>query len=540
MDRRTQTIEPLPLQQGAMPGRPRALIICTHLRRDRSKAKDRDFLQPLAGVHIGSCIDSARYDVELYHEMWHGPYDTVSVIPGRYAIVFLTGLQQDFDRMRQLSFFFRRAGVRVVAGGNVCTLFPDFATRFFDAVCVGGVEAVFAVMRDLETGALRPIYQASRHGAGTFPVAYDLMTKARINVPFHLLEASRGCSFACSFCILPAERNGHLAYGAATVIQAIDDAVDSSPRWSLRRLFPMIWFMDNNFSDDPKYLKALCQALASHGRVRAWGALITQNVLRDRETIRLMARSKCRALFVGIESFDREFLRRTGKKQNLSRTQSVPDDIAFAERQGIVIAYSQLIDPRTADPAAVRADLVTIARGGRLPLPCFISFISPLVGTAMFWECVDRNELRPGLRMRELDGETIAFGETPAPEAALVEFARAAFSETWRLVPRRLILLNVGRRMIRARCLSPFRWFVALQCSWRIMAKSADYSTGADRRYTAGTERLDPQYDEHPPDLSPADHARYFAPILLTEPDGRLADWLERYRPGQTAPHRAS
>ena len=540
MDGRTQTIEPLLIEEGATLDRPRVLIICTHLRRDRSKAKDRDFLQPLAGVHIGSCIDRARYNVELYHEMWHGPYDTGSVVQGRYLVVFLTGLQQDFDRMRQLSFFFRRAGACVVAGGNVCTLFPDFAARFFDVVCVGGVEAVFAVMRDLEADALRPIYQASRHGAGTFPVAYDLLTKAGINVPFHLLEASRGCSFTCTFCILPAERNGHLAYGASTVEHAVDRAVDSSPRWSFRRLFPMIWFMDNNFSDDPKYLVALCQALASHRRVRAWGALITQNVLRDRDTIRLMARSKCRALFVGIESFDRDFLQRTRKKQNLSRSQSVPDDIAFAERQGIVIAYSQLVDPRTADPAAVRADLIAIARDGRLPLPCFLSFISPLVGTAMFWECVDRNELRPGLRMREMDGETIAFSESRLPETELVRFARTAFSETWRLVPPRLILLNVVKRMIRARCVSPFRWFVALQCSWRIMAKSADYAPGADRLYTAGTERLDPQYDEQPHDLSLADHARYFAPILLTEPDGRLADWLQPHHPGQTASRHAS
>ena len=122
--------------------------------------------------------------------------------------------------------------------------------------------------------------------------------------------------------------------------RAIDQSVADSPRWSLRRQFPMVWFMDNNFSDDPRYLAELCGMLAVHKGVRGWGALITQNVLRDREAIKLMARSKCRALFVGIESFDREFLRRMRKRQNLSRAQSVSDDVAFAERQGIVIVYS--------------------------------------------------------------------------------------------------------------------------------------------------------------------------------------------------------
>ena len=511
------------------------LIVCAHLRRDRNKTTDRDFLQPLAGVHIGSCINHVRHNVELYHEMWHGPFNTVGIRQGQHDLVFLTGLQQDFDRMRQLSYFFRRAGAKVVAGGNVCTLFPHFAVQFFDAVCEGGVEAVFDVMRDFEAGRLRQIYRGPRQAAGRFPVAYHLLAKAGINVPFHLIEASRGCSFTCSFCVLPAERNSHLAYGAQAVAQAIDRSIAESPRWSLRRLFPMIWFMDNNFSDDPRYLAELCRVLAGHKAVRAWGALITQNVLRDREAIRLMARSKCRTLFVGIESFDREFLKRMRKRQNMSKGQSVPNDVAFAERQGIVIVYSQLVDPRFAAPEAVRADLIEIARGGYLPLPCFISFVSPLVGTAMFWDCVAGGELRPGLRMRELDGETIAFNATAAPEAALVQFARTAFTRTWELVPRWLVLLNVARRMVRAGCVSPFRWGLALLCSWRVMAKSSDYSTAAGRNYLGGVECLDDQYRECPDDISPADRKRYFDPVLLTEADGRLAEWLVPYQPRNAA-----
>ncbi len=513
---------------------PLVLIICTHLRRDRSKAVDRDFLQPLAGVHVGSCIDHDRYEVELYHEMWHGPFDTASILPGRYTLVFLTGLQQDFDRMRQLSYFFRRSGATVVAGGNICTLFPDFAARFFDSVCVGGVEAVFQVMRDHEAGTLGTVYRGPRQGAGSFPLAYHLLTKAGIDVPLHLVEASRGCRFTCTFCILPAEQNRYLSYGAPSVSQAIESSVASSPRWSLRRRFPMVWFMDNNFSDNPRVLAELCRVLSGHKRVRAWGALITQNVLRDRDAIRMMARSKCRALFVGIESFDREFLKRTRKRQNLSKAQSVEDDVAFAERCGISVVYSQLVDPRTALPATVEADLRAIAQGGVLPLPCFISFVSPLVGTEMFWDCVAEGDLRPGLRLREMDGETIAFNTSVVPEAELVRFARVAFTQTWRLVPRRLVLWNVIRRMSRARCLSPFQWVVALQCSWRVMAKSSEYSTTAGRNYLGGQERLDTQYREYPADIGADDLKRYFEPVLLTEADGRVADWLLPYHPSRS------
>ena len=96
-------------------------------------------MQPITGLHIASLIDQRHFDVRLHHEDWHGPFGVSNC--GRTHLVFLTGLQPDFDRMRQLSFYFRNSGATVVAGGSICTSFPEFATRFFDVVCVGGVES---------------------------------------------------------------------------------------------------------------------------------------------------------------------------------------------------------------------------------------------------------------------------------------------------------------------------------------------------------------------------------------------------------------
>src|ERR1700680_2559612 len=112
--------------------RRRVLVVCTHLRPGRDKRRSRYFMQPIAGLHIGSLIDQKMFDVCLHHEDWHGPLDPAAC--AGYSLVFLTGLQVDFDRMRQLAFFFRRSGAAVVAGGSICTSFPEFAAQFFDAV----------------------------------------------------------------------------------------------------------------------------------------------------------------------------------------------------------------------------------------------------------------------------------------------------------------------------------------------------------------------------------------------------------------------
>jgi hypothetical protein len=209
-------------------------------------------MQPMSGLHIASFIDPKRFDVTLHHEDWHGPFEPQRA--AGYTIAFLTGLQPDFDRMRQLSYFFRRAGATVVAGGSVCTQFPEFATQFFDVVCAGGVEIVADVMADLATGRpLKSIYRSPITRVGDYSVDYGLPSRNRINLQVHLLEASRGCSFRCSFCVIPAEVGGHATYDLSWIGATVDSAIATSPRFSFRRWYPIVLFLDNNFSDDRRH-----------------------------------------------------------------------------------------------------------------------------------------------------------------------------------------------------------------------------------------------------------------------------------------------
>jgi hypothetical protein len=47
--------------------------------------------------------------------------------------------------------------------------------------------------------------------------------------------------------------------------------------------------------------------------------------------------------------------------------------------------------------------------------------------------------------------------------------------------------------------------------------------------YQAGEAVLDPQYAQHPADLSAEDRARYFDPVLLTDATCAPAEWLRPY-----------
>jgi hypothetical protein len=485
-------------------------------------------MQPISGLHVGSLIDRALFDVRLHHEDWHGPFERAEC--GGYDIVFLTGLQPDFDRMRQLSYFFRSAGATVVAGGSICTVFPEFATEFFDAVCAGGVDTVPEVIRDFLRGQLQPIYRSAAKSISDYRVDYGLFTRHGINPILHLMETSRGCSFKCSFCVMPNEVGGHATYSLDHFRAGLEDTLASSAPWSFKRLYPLVMLLDNNFSDDADHMLGVTRILAEHPKVRGWAALVTQNVLQDRALIAHLARSKCILLFAGIESLDRDMLRRYNKKQNLSRRHNVIEDVAFAESQGITICYGYIFDHRHQTAAQMEQQIQMLASNPLMPMPVYLSVIAPLAGTASFWDDLRMGHLAPNLRLRDLDGETLAhrkLGDTPE---AIVGFIERMFRRPWTVVPRIRILVKTARRIVNARTLNPVRWYVIASANFHCFIWSRA-TPARPRTYIAGTDTLDPQYFERPAGLSEADRVRYFEPIFLTDEHGAAAPWLRPYMP---------
>ena len=492
-------------------------------------------MQPIAGLHVGSLIDPRHFEVRLHHEDWHGPFD-----PARcagYDLVFLSGLQPDFDRMRQLSYFFRRSGATVVAGGSICTSFPEFATRFFDVVCAGGVDSVKDVVADYLGGSLKRIYRSPIDRISPYALDYGLLARSRISPLLHLMEASRGCSFKCRFCVIPAEVGGHARYGLDTLAAAIDNAIATSPRLSFRRWYPMINFLDNNFSDDRGHMLAVAELLGAHRKIRGWSALVTQNVLHDRELVRTLARRKCMVLFAGLESLDHAMLRRYNKTQNMSRRFSVADDIAFAESLGIAICYGYLFDACHQTAAEMEQQIQAIAHNPLMPMPVYLSVVAPLAGTAAFWDDLRDGRLAPNLRLRDLDGETICHTQLADRRERIVDFIERMFRRPWTVVARARILVKTLRRLVRARSLNPIRWWIIASANFHCFIWSSE-TPSAPRTYVAGDDTLDPQYFERPDDLSEADRLRYFEPIELTDASGRAAEWLRPYVPVATTPAR--
>src|SRR6202035_4997298 len=94
-----------------------------------------------------------------------------------------------------------------------------------------------------------------------------------------------------------------------------------------------------------------------------------------------------------------------------------------------------------------------------MPMPTYISVIAPLAGTKTFWDDLEAGELAPDLRLRDLDGEAIAYSRLADDPSTLVEFLEQMFRRPWLVVERRGILIKTIRRIVRSGTLNPIRWF---------------------------------------------------------------------------------
>ena len=511
-----------------MDSKPNVMVVCAHLHGDRTPKSDRDFMQPSAGLHIASLIDPDQFNVSLYHEMWHGTLDVSTIT--KIDLVFLTGLQKDFDRMRQLAYFFKRKGATIVAGGSICTLFPEFACQYFDVVSVGTVDAVAAVLRDYLAGNLKKVYCSTEMTSNPYRVRYQQLTESGIITPIHLIEASRGCNFKCDFCIIPAEKSRHQIYGVDHVLQGIRDSIAAAPRLSLKRLYPVVWFIDNNFANNLDYTRELCAALKAEPQLKGWGALVTSDVLSNKELIRLMADSKCRMLFTGLESLDPEFLTRHRKYQNLKNSDSLSDKVRYAYSNGILVIYGYLFDPRISDVGDMRRQLNDILHAG-FSFPNFLSYVSPLLGTPLFWEAAEKGQLRPGLRIRDLDGQCIAYKNCLNTDKELEDFSSLLFKDIMALLDiaqYHKVFLTILFQLIFCH---PILWYLHYKNHYRIRSLIKKRSKKVPRNYLGGQDVLDAQYNDYPQNITIEERQRYFDPIIVIEDNGDLAAWLLPYRP---------
>jgi hypothetical protein len=392
-------------------------IMFVYVDYHRQGAAHRVGLQPQIGPLIAGSLPR-DIDIDVINDTWQDPDWTRD-----YDLLFISCMHSDFDRARQISHYWRRRGAKTVFGGAFATTHPELCAPYFDAVAVGHPEgSVRQIYDDFCAGALKSSYVCHDYDPARVPVPrFDLVAdQARHPLCF---EATRGCPFTCEFCVLTGVGMGHHTRAIENVLRDIAQGQamlrGRVPAYKLRG----VGFCDNNIGGNLPYLRALCAALKP--LKLQWYGAATFNVIANPDLVRLMADAGCRALFVGLESFNPATLAAMNKHQNVLR--KVRAAIERCRDSGILIVSGLMVSPTIDDVNYIRRIPEHLSECG-LHVPTFICFETPIPGTPHFARLAAQAEsaFLPNALLRDFTGYTL----TVRPKHATVEEFVAAYRET--------------------------------------------------------------------------------------------------------------
>jgi hypothetical protein len=451
-------------------------IVSVFVDYHRRGAHHHGVLQPQAGPLLAALIPP-HIEVDVINDAWTDPDWNRD-----YDLVLLSCLHSDFDRARQLSHYWRRRGAATVLGGNMASTFPDLCAPWFDAIVIGDPEeTVPQLIEDFGHRCLQPLYRSRGYRPLAVPTPRAALMAAQQLLPLGL-EATRGCNFACDFCVLTAAGTRFETRPPGHVVRdlvAMRAALGPRARWPRDA---MVVFYDNNIGGNRRYLVELAQALAPL-RLR-WGSCITFNAADDDRLIDLLARSGCRYLYVGIESFNAHTLRSMNKRQNaIARTETV---IRRCHRNGILLDAGLMLSPLQDDLDYVRA-IPRLLDASGLRVPSYICFETPIPGTPHFRKlaAAQAPALLPNALLRDFTTYTLVTRPRHASAEDFVAAYQSLIAEVF--APTR----RVRKLLHDAASLLPQGWFAwGLDCAAQCFN---DYRPDVGRTYLAATDRAPPE-----------------------------------------------
>ena len=317
------------------------------------------------------CQDIQETDYgDLYQSDLVGISITTSTAPGGYRLA---------DRLRQ-------RGIPVVIGGPHATFLPNEVLQHAPYCVRGeGEETIVELMDRLSARAEpRDVPGLSyvdgeeiRHNtprtavrdldALPFPDLRLIHGFRRIRITPVL--TSRGCPFDCTFCSVTE------MFGRKYRFRSTANVIEELSRSRHRQIF----FYDDNLTANHTRAKELCEQMIRQGLTAGWTAQARVDVADDEELLRLMQRSNCFMLYVGLESTNPATLEGFNKRQ---RVEEIEECIRKLHKFKIMV-HGMFITGADQDDQQTIHNMVEFALRKGIDTVQF-SILTPIPGTRLY------------------------------------------------------------------------------------------------------------------------------------------------------------
>ncbi|MGH1363850.1 MAG: B12-binding domain-containing radical SAM protein [Calditrichia bacterium] len=271
-------------------------------RMEHSLYVDEGRMEPLQ-LGVLAALTPPDVEVVMYDDRCEEiPYDE------KTDLVAITVETYTARRAYEIGAEYRKRGVQVIMGGMQPTLIPEEVQAHADSIYIGDAEFRWAEMiADAEKGKLKPVYKANVGVPQPGVMTRRDIFKGKGYLPIKLMQFTRGCRFACTFCAVSSFfSRKHYTRNIPELVREIQE--------SERKL---IFFVDDNIVSDQAAAKELFRALIPL-KVH-WVSQASIDMTRDPELMELMAASGCVGNVIGFESLDPGSLQWMKKGPNLTK-----------------------------------------------------------------------------------------------------------------------------------------------------------------------------------------------------------------------------